>query len=135
MNTTELLKYHETICNEAREIMKKKNHDYSGSSGETPFANFMVAEQMDLCPAEIGILLRIGDKMKRINTFIKSDKLKVDESVRDSCRDCINYFILLGALIEDRRPVVKHEDSLETLQEAMEARQKELENQINKFKY
>ena len=100
MNTTELIQFHKTICDEARAIMEKKNHDYSGASGETPFANFMVAEHLNMCNAKTGILLRITDKIMRINTFIKSGELKVNESVKDSCRDCINYFILLAGMIE-----------------------------------
>lgn len=100
MNTTELIQFHKTICDEARSIMEKKNHDYSGASGETPFANFMVAEHLNMCDAKTGILLRITDKIMRINTFIKSGELKVNESVKDSCRDCINYFILLAGMIE-----------------------------------
>ena len=116
MNTTELIQFHKTICDEARSIMEKKNHDYSGASGETPFANFMVAEHLNMCDAKTGILLRITDKIMRINTFIKSGELKVNESVKDSCRDCINYFILLAGMLESTH-VNKLEESPFTTEE------------------
>lgn len=103
MNTTELLEYHSKLCHEAREIMAKKNHDYSGSSGETPFANFMVAEQLSITMAEKGIILRITDKLMRIITFLNSGELKVSESVEDACTDILNYVILLAALMKEKQ--------------------------------
>ena len=40
MNREELFKHHKAICKEALEIMEKKNHDYAGAGGDSPFANF-----------------------------------------------------------------------------------------------
>jgi hypothetical protein len=103
MNTTELLKYHEELCSKARAIMEKKNHDYSGASGETPFLNFEVVERVGIIKTEEGFLVRVLDKIMRINTFLKAGKLKVtNESAEDACLDIINYFILLAAYIKDK---------------------------------
>lgn len=111
MNTKELLDYHIELTNKAREIMAKKNHDYSGASGETPFANFMVAEQLNVTSAEKGMILRITDKLMRIITFLNSGELKVSESVEDACVDNINYFILLAGLMKERAEKNKLKDT------------------------
>jgi len=106
MNTEQLLQYHGELCDQARLIMAKKNHDYSGASGKTPFANFEVTEKVGISKAEEGILIRILDKVMRINTFLKSDELKVNESVEDACKDCVNYFILLAAMMKSKEPKI-----------------------------
>jgi len=41
MRSEELFKIHEQICNEALELMKKKNHDYAGKSGNDPLIIIM----------------------------------------------------------------------------------------------
>ena len=46
MNRQEFLKHHKEICGEALSIMEKKNHDYAGQGGESPFANFTRSEVM-----------------------------------------------------------------------------------------
>jgi len=40
MNRDGLFAHHIETCDFALELMKKKNNDYAGNSGETPFANF-----------------------------------------------------------------------------------------------
>lgn len=104
MTTPELLDYHTTLCNKAKEIMSKKNHDYSGSSGETPFANLEIIEHLGLGQTELGILLRIADKLMRLATYIKAGKLLVeDEGVENSCLDAINYLVLFAAKVNERK--------------------------------
>lgn len=101
MNTKELLEYHSELCNKGREIMAKKNHDYSGSSGETPFANFEASRVFGIDPRK-GILLRILDKLMRVNTLIDSGTLLVeDENLENSCVDDINYLILIAAIFKE----------------------------------
>ena len=60
MNREELLKHHDSLCNEAKELMKKKNHDYAGSGGDSPFANFERTEAMGICSTEAGVLVRFA---------------------------------------------------------------------------
>ena len=48
MNRKELFEHHKSICEEALEIMVKKNHDYAGKGGDSPFANFTRSEDMDI---------------------------------------------------------------------------------------
>lgn len=104
MTTEELLKFHHKVCERARDIMAIKNHDYSGASGQTPFANFEIAEQMGICKTETGFQIRIGDKFMRLVTFCSDGTLRVEnESAEDSCLDIINYMILLSAYIKTKK--------------------------------
>lgn len=75
------------------EIMKAKNHDYRGGTGD-PFANFRRSIIIGVQP-EQGIFLRMLDKHQRIRTYISKGVLKVKgESVADAILDCFNYVIL-----------------------------------------
>ena len=98
MNREDLLKHHVHICNAGLELMKKKNHDYAGNSGETPFANFERCEAMGICSTEAGFLVRLTDMLSRLSTFASAGKLTVDnESYEDAIIDIINYCVLFSA--------------------------------------
>lgn len=104
MNKTELLKYHEYLCQRGRDIMEKKNHDYSGADGSTPFANFEMVEKFGVASTSQGFFTRITDKLSRIATFIRSGILLVkDESFEDSVVDIINYMVLFAAYIKSKK--------------------------------
>lgn len=95
---------HDQICKTALALMVDKNHDYAGASGANPFANFEMSEKLGVCSAEEGIILRMGDKLRRLATFAKDGKLKVaSEGSLDAILDIINYGILLQCLIETRQ--------------------------------
>ena len=103
MNREELLKHHDYLCTTAKEIMKKKNHDYAGKGGETPFANFERCEAMGVCSTEQGFLVRVIDKVSRLSTFVEAGELKVDnESYEDAILDIINYMILLSGFLNGK---------------------------------
>ena len=104
MDREGLLKHHERLCKEAKELMKKKNHDYAGKEGTQPFANFQRTEAMGICTTEIGFLVRTIDKLSRLSTFVNAGELKVDnETYKDAIVDIINYMVLLDAFIESER--------------------------------
>ena len=101
MTKEELFKLHEELCQEALELMKKKNNDYA--TGKDPFMNFRRSEYLGFATAELGVLIRMTDKLSRISTFINSGELSLsNESVYDSIVDIINYSVLLSGLIKDR---------------------------------
>ena len=103
MTRDELLKYHQEICESARELMSLKNRDYAGSDGTQPFANFTRVESMGICSTEQGFMTRITDKMSRLSSFLNSGKMHVeDESFSDTIVDVINYMVLLSAYIKDK---------------------------------
>ena len=105
-----LLEFHEEITTKARELMSRKNNDYAGS--DDPFRNFMVVEQIGVCNAQTGLMVRLSDKLSRAATYINSGELKCkDESIMDTIKDGINYFVLLAAYLEERAG--KFSDDLE----------------------
>lgn len=106
MTTEELLKLHEETCNTCREIMKKKNSDYTGGETSTdPFANFNASSILNIDPVQ-GLLLRVIDKIQRIRSFTNDNELKVpNETVEDACDDIVNYAILAKAMLKEKRGV------------------------------
>lgn len=103
MTTPELLQFHADLCQKARELMAKKNFDYAGPSGDTPFANFEATEKLGITTTEQGMLMRMTDKIMRLSTFAQSGQLKVEnEGPLDACTDILNYAILLAAYIKSK---------------------------------
>ena len=103
MTRTELLTLHDETCRKCKSIMEKKNNDYAGSGQDDPFKNFKMASSFGIHPVQ-GILLRIGDKLQRVNTFAQDGKLAVaNESVDDALEDVINYCILAKGMIQQQR--------------------------------
>jgi len=95
-----LLQLHTDLCDKAREIMKSKNHDYRGGTGD-PFSNFRDSVGLGVHPV-IGIMLRMRDKQKRIKTFVEKGELKVQgEGVLDAILDQINYLVLQYGMIKE----------------------------------
>ena len=108
-----LLADHERLCKAARALMAKKNHDYAGSAGGQPFANFERVEAMGICSTERGFLVRLVDKLIRLSSFSDSGRFEVsDESFTDTVLDIINYSILLCAYHEQcaRRDKLRAEE-------------------------
>jgi len=104
MTRDELLKHHEVLCKQARDLMDMKNRDYAGNGGKQPFANFTRVEAMGICSTEQGFMVRLTDKMSRLSSIIESGKTNVkDESFEDTMIDVINYIVLLSAYRQDKR--------------------------------
>lgn len=105
MNRSRLLAMHRELCEEARGLSERKNHDYSGGKDDThPFLNFTRCESMGICKTEAGILVRMTDKMSRLSTFVTTGEFKVkDEALRDTVLDIINYSIILYAYTQSQK--------------------------------
>lgn len=102
MTTHELLELHKTTYDKTHSILISKNKDYSGGNND-PFANFVGTEYLCV-PAEIGICIRIMDKIKRIQAFSNNGTLAVkDEPVEDACLDIMNYAFLILAYIQHKK--------------------------------
>ncbi len=81
------------------DITIRKNADYSGDT--FAFANFDAVEKLWICSAEIGLLVRMTDKMCRISNLIanqREGKVK-DESINDTLSDLSNYARILNIYI------------------------------------
>ena len=77
----------EKVQNEAKELFRKKNTDYGDA-----FATYGV----------VGILVRLGDKIKRLQT-ISSNKIVLvdDEKMRDTLIDLHNYAGIAVMLLDE----------------------------------
>ena len=104
MTIKDLLELHDETCKKCKEIMGKKNSDYTGGEKATDiFANFKASKVLDIHPVK-GILMRMMDKIQRIQSFTNDRKLQVpNESVDDACEDIINYAILAKAMLTEVR--------------------------------
>lgn len=103
MESKEFLFYHAEMCEKMKDLVKRKNADYSGAS-ESAFANFEASERMDVTSVEQGILVRVLDKFSRINCFLKQGVLLVeDEKIEDTIQDMCNYLIILSAYIKSKK--------------------------------
>jgi hypothetical protein len=80
--------------------MKTKNHDYSRENDA--LSNFKDgASAIGIHPVK-GLLLRVMDKIGRINSFCDKGELKVEnEGVEDAFMDILNYMVLGVALVRD----------------------------------
>ena len=104
MNRNELLQHHKKLCEDARQLMRIKNHDYAGSEGDTPWMNFQRSEIMGICKTQQAFMVRIMDKISRLITFTNAGELLVkEEGVEDSIIDIINYMVLFSAFLKDKR--------------------------------
>lgn len=87
----------EDILDECLALAEKKNNDYAGE--EDPFKNFRVCEEIGLCSMSVGILVRLCDKVSRFRNLYEGKEPKVEESMRDTVIDIINYSAIFLASI------------------------------------
>lgn len=96
MNQSEYLKFHREMCDKMVTITEKKNSDYCKSTNDA-FGNFRRR-------GELGFLVRMDDKMSRLESFIEKGSFKVaDESFEDTCLDLANYAILLAGFMRTKK--------------------------------
>lgn len=94
MKQKQLLDIHESLCTDARELLKEKVQNYSGD-GDV-FTNFKRVEHLKICSTATGILARMADKFGRLITHNNTEgELVGDESFQDSIVDLINYLVFL----------------------------------------
>ncbi len=108
LTTPEYFQFIEQLHEEMLALIKTKNNDYSGGGG--PFANFKEAENFGVDPL-VGLSVRIGDKIKRLQTYCQTGDLAVKgEGVEDIFKDLIGYsWLALGMLHEKKQaPTIPH---------------------------
>ena len=87
------------LLDEMRRTHDAKNHDYAGVGD--PLRNFRMCEAQGL-PAWKGCLVRITDKVSRLQSFARQGELRVkDESVADTLLDLAVYALLCRILFEE----------------------------------
>jgi hypothetical protein len=97
MKQSELIQFIEQKQKEGLEIIKKKNCDYGAN--DDCFANFRMF-------GELGILVRLGDKLSRLKTTICRGSAEVkDETIEDTIMDLCNYGQLLLAYRKEQNDI------------------------------
>lgn len=95
----------EKIQSEALELFMKKNADYGDA-----FADY----------GSIGVIVRMGDKIKRLVSITKSGiNLVNNESIRDTLIDLHNYAAMAIMLIDENKLELKSEKTTELVMENM----------------
>lgn len=79
--------YIEEVCDNVKNLLKRKNHDY-GNSFSLQFEKYGI----------MSALIRMDDKMRRLENLIKGKEAQVDESIEDTLQDLVGYGNL--ALVE-----------------------------------
>ena len=88
------LEHWESLYKRIKEIQEAKSADYTG--GRDPHWNFSKSLNINL-PVWKGILIRMQDKLSRLESFACTDTFKVkDESFEDTCLDLANYALILA---------------------------------------
>lgn len=85
----DILKKHKELCDRIHNTCVAKNHDY-GNSASDLYNKFGL----------ISYVVRMNDKMSRINTLIKREAEVKDEKITDTLLDLANYCLLAVADME-----------------------------------
>lgn len=91
----ELLALHAELTARARSLMDRKNQDYAHQ--DEVFGNLNMIEALGLGSCEMGIVIRMSDKLRRLAGLTKQDAACKDETVTDTILDIINYAVLFEA--------------------------------------
>lgn len=84
-----ILEKHKELCDRIHNTCVAKNHDY-GNSASDLYNKFGL----------ISYIVRMNDKMNRINTLIKREAEVKDEKITDTLLDLANYCLLAVADME-----------------------------------
>lgn len=88
-----------SILDNMQSVYEAKDNDYSATG--LPMGNLRKCEDAGI-DAWRGCLIRIGDKMSRLENFLKNKEyLVVSEKAEDTVVDLANYAILMSCLVEE----------------------------------
>jgi len=91
------------ILDNMQSVYKAKDNDYSATG--LPMGNLRKCEEAGM-DAWRGCLVRIGDKMSRLENFLKEKEyLVISEKAEDTVVDLANYAILMSCLLEELKSV------------------------------
>jgi hypothetical protein len=91
------------ILDNMQAVYEAKDNDYSATG--LPMGNLRKCEEAGI-DAWRGCLVRIGDKMSRLENFLKEKEyLVISEKVEDTVIDLANYAILMSCLLEEIKSV------------------------------
>ena len=91
------------ILDNMQSVYEAKDSDYSATG--LPMGNLRKCEDAGI-DAWRGCLVRIGDKMSRLENFLKEKEyLVISEKAEDTVVDLANYAILMSCLLEELKSV------------------------------
>jgi len=91
------------ILDNMQSVYEAKDYDYSATG--LPMGNLRKCEDAGI-DAWRGCLVRIGDKMSRLENFLKEKEyLVISEKAEDTVVDLANYAILMSCLLEELKSV------------------------------
>lgn len=89
------------ILDNMQKVYEAKDSDYSATG--LPMGNLRKCEDAGI-DAWRGCLVRIGDKMSRLENFLKEKEyLVISEKAEDTIIDLANYAILCSSLLEEQK--------------------------------
>ena len=92
-----------SILDNMQSVYEAKDNDYSATG--LPMGNLRKCEDAGI-DAWRGCLVRIGDKMSRLENFLKEKEyLVISEKAEDTVIDLANYAILMSCLLEELKSV------------------------------
>lgn len=80
----------ESVCDTLKTTLKAKNSNYGNSAFGNPIFT------PDVSPRE-ALLVRLSDKVARLQTLLRGEPDKVGESVKDTLLDMAGYCVLIMA--------------------------------------
>lgn len=93
----EFLEKFKYFTEQMNRVVGPKNQDYAGSNDA-----FRNLRRRGL----LGVLVRMDDKMSRLDGYIERNSLQVQgESAIDTCVDLANYAIILACMIVEERTI------------------------------
>jgi len=100
------------LLTEMEDIHKRKNAGYAGEGSMDPWANFRMAEMLDISAFK-GCLVRMGDKYSRIcNLAEDPNNEQVGESIHDTLIDLANYSLIAICLYEEMQEMEAERDEM-----------------------
>ena len=110
------------ILDNMQSVYEAKDNDYSATG--LPMGNLRKCEEAGI-DAWRGCLVRIGDKMSRLENFLKEKEyLVISEKAEDTVIDLANYAILMSCLLEEiKKP---HSDYYWNMTEQAQSRLEDL---------
>ena len=109
MSQEQYLQFHLDFCKRARDLSARKNVDYADPEVRedplAPFHNLMAVERLGVVSTEVGIQVRLTDKLCRLSNLLRPghEQQVKDESIEDTMLDVVNYICLLAAYLEAKR--------------------------------
>ena len=90
------------LCDQLKEVHRRKSRDYGCPSGEDPLANIRNGAKFVGIPAWKGAMVRLSDKVTRLAAYNATGRLE-NESLEDNLIDLASYSLLALLLHREDR--------------------------------